>query len=85
MSKFALLAIFLAICVSWIYQPFSMNASEEMINKYRPSFMEESDEITRDSIYPQKTKFRRVVTTSHLPKAVFFDKLRMTAFDKLSE
>ncbi|MFT5167130.1 MAG: hypothetical protein ACI8P3_002367 [Saprospiraceae bacterium] len=65
MSKFALFSIFLTVTVSWIYQPFSMEAPDEMIDKYRPSLHRSPDLTPKDSVYPVKTHLKSHATAFH--------------------
>ena len=65
MNKFTLLIIFLIISVYWIYQPFSINATDEMIDKYRPSLHLDLDSNPKDSILPVKTYFKNHATAFH--------------------
>lgn len=70
MSKYILLSIFLTVSISWIYRPLTMDATDEMIDKYRPSLQINPEPLESDSIYFLKTTFNDEATALHLPGAI---------------
>jgi len=68
MSKFALLAIFLLACISWLYQPFPIDHNDTLIDKYRPS-LNVKDTTTINPVRKVKTNFDNHATAYHFPKA----------------
>ncbi len=69
MSKFALLAVFLMIILSWINQPFKINPTDEMLDKYRPSMNNKVRSVKTDSTYVMETAHQKKTTAMHIPQA----------------
>jgi len=67
MSKFALLLIFLAISISWLNHPFSIDPNDAIIDKHRPSLLRSPNTI-RDSIRPVHTTYYPEATAFYTPK-----------------
>ncbi len=67
MSKFAPLAIFLLVCIGWLYQPFPIDHNDALIDKYRPSLIHK-DTTTTNPVRRIKTNFDNHATAYHFPK-----------------
>lgn len=52
MLKFASLALFIGICLNWIYQPYEIKNEKEMIEKYRHKFYQSPKQLDSLDIQP---------------------------------
>ena len=67
MSKFALLLLFIGFILFWMYQPVQYDASEEIINQYRPSYQYSPDAILKDSIKTSHAVWSKNPTAYYAP------------------